>query len=264
MREPVMDAFEAALGGDAAALDPWLALPAAQDDARARAGLSVYRNTGAKARADALAAHYPTVERLVGAEWFRDAALIFAAEQPPAGPVMDAFGAGFPDWLERFPPAAALSYLPPVARLDAAWSSAHRAADAPVVVASDLTGVAPAAVFAARVRLHPSVRLFWFDWTVPSVWLANRPDAEPGQTVVWDETPEGLMILRPGMAVTSLRLTRAEWAFLDACGQGRPLGQAATAALRVDPATALPTLFAGLLGSGVFTAIDLEPTRCPI
>lgn len=255
MREPFMDAFEAALAGDPVALDPWIGA-----DARALAGLSVYRNTTAKARVDALAALYPTVERLVGSDWFRDAALIFAADQPPAAPVMDAFGAGFPDWLEGFPPAAGLSYLPPVARLDAAWSEAHRAADAPVVIASDLTGVAPAAVFAARAHLHPSVRLFWFDWTAPSIWLANRPDAEPGQTVVWDEAPEGLMILRPRGEVMTRRLTRAEWAFLDACRRGQSLGQAATAALRVDPATGLPSLFAGLLGAGVFTTLDLEPT----
>lgn len=256
MREPFMDAFEAALAGDPVALDPWIGA-----DARSQAGLWVYRNTTAKARADALAALYPTVERLVGPDWFRDAALIFGGDQPPAGPVMDAFGAGFPDWLERFPPAAGLSYLAPAARLDAAWSEAHRAADAPVVKAADLTGLPSAQLFGATARLHPSARLFWFDWTVPSIWLANRPDAEPGQTVVWDEQPEGLMILRPGMEVTSRRLTRAEWAFLDACGREKPLGQAASAAFRVDPATALPSLFAGLLGSGVFTAIDMEPIR---
>ena len=95
---------------------------------------------------------------------------------------------------------------------------------------------------------------------MPSIWLANRPEAETGQTVVWDQKPEGLMILRHRMEVTTRRLTRVEWAFLDACGRGQSLGQAAAAAFRVDPATVLPTLFAGLLGSGVFTAIDMEPT----
>ena len=256
MREPFMDAFEAALGGDPVALDPWLAT-----GERPQAGLWVYRNTTAKARADALAALYPTVERLVGRDWFRDAALIFGGDQPPETPVMDAFGAGFPDWLERFPPAAGFSYLAPAARLDAAWSEAHRAIDAPVVVAADVTGQPPARLFGATARLHPSARLFWFDWTVPSIWLANRPDAEPGQTVIWDEKPEGLIIMRPRMEVTSRRLTRAEWAFLDACRRGQSLGQAASAAFRVDPATVLPTLFAGLLGAGVFTAIDMEPSR---
>lgn len=260
MRELFMDAFEAALDGDDGALTPWLAAGPAEGERRG-AGLSVYRNTTAKARADALAALYPTVERLVGPDWFREAALAFAGEERPDHPVMDAFGGGFADWLERFEPARSMTYLPPMARLDAAWSTAHRAADAPVVSAADLAGVASARLFGAKTRLHPSARMFWFDWTAPSIWLVNRPDAEPGQAVDWKETAEGLMILRPAMTVTHRRLSRVEWAFLDACGRGRTLGEAASAAFRVDPATALPSLFAGLLASGVFTSIDMESIR---
>lgn len=258
MREPFMDAFETAMAGDPDALDLWIVDPAGQHD-RARAGLDVYRNTTAKARIDALAALYPTVLRLVGADWFRDAALIFAGTHRPDSPVMDDFGAGFPDWLATFPPATGFSYLAPVARLDAAWSQAHRAPAAPTVRPGDLAGQPPARLFMAHARLHPSARMFWFDWTVPSIWLANRPDAQSGQFLSWEDRPEGLMILRPELEVGARRLTRPEWAFLDACGRDLSLGEAASAAFRVDPTTVLPVLFAGLIGSGVFTTIDLEP-----
>tara|TARA_R110002012_G_scaffold262978_5_gene445466 strand:+ start:10552 stop:11322 length:771 start_codon:yes stop_codon:yes gene_type:complete len=248
------DAFEAALGGDSPALDAWLGV-----DAPSRAGLSVYRNTVAKGRVDALAGLYPTVVRLVGEAWFRDAALIFARAQRPVSPVLDDYGTEFPDWLEAFPPAQVMAFLAPVARLDRAWSQAHRAVDAPVLLPDAVSGVAAATLFAARATLHPSLQLFWFDWTVPTIWLANRPDVEPGQAISWEESPEGIMLLRPAMTVTHRRLTWPEWGFLDACRRGLTLGEAAAVVFRHEPSSDLSTLFAGLLTSGAFTRIEMEP-----
>jgi hypothetical protein len=72
------DALAEALSGSAAGLGPWLDAPEAQP------GLTVYRNTVAKGCADALAANFPVVRRLVGADWFAAAALAFAGEEPPA------------------------------------------------------------------------------------------------------------------------------------------------------------------------------------
>jgi hypothetical protein len=242
--------------GEAGALDPWLAA-----DARSRAGLSVYRNTVAKARADALSGLFPTVERLVGADWFRQAALAFGGEAPPQTPVLDDYGLDFPAWLTAFPPAREMPYLAPVARLDLAWNRAHRSVDAPVLSAADVAGMPAAALLAARASPHPSLQMFWFDWTVPSIWLANRPDADPGQDVVWTDTPEGLVILRPAMTVGQRRLSRSEWMFLDACRNGRTLGEAAIAAMRPDPRANLSQIFAALLSVGAFTRLEPETAR---
>ena len=251
MPEAFHIAMHAAMDGDEHALDPWL-----KGGAAGRAGLAVYRNTVAKARADALAALYPTVARLVGTDWFRDAALIFARQDPPSGPVMDDYGHGFPDWLESFPPATELAFLAPVARLDRAWSEVHRAAGAQVLSPLDVSALSPAALFGARAVLHPAVRLFWFDWTVPSIWSANRPGTDPDRTVIWDASPEGLLLARPRDVVAHHALSEPQWRFLDACRRGVPLGRAA-AALRLDhPALDLSRLFAGLLGLGVFTRLE--------
>lgn len=256
MPEPFHDAMQAMLGGDPSALNPWLA-----GDERSRAGLSVYRNTVAKGRIDALAGLFPTVQRLVGGDWFREAALGFSETSLPDSPVLDDYGGGFPAWLAGFLPARDLPCLAPVARIDLAWSRAHRAPDAPVLKPADVAGLPPARLFAARAVLHPSLQMFWFDWTVASIWLANRPDATPDAEVAWCEAPEGLLILRPAMTVTPRRLSRSEWCFLDACRADRTLGQAATAALRPDPTADLSQIFAALLGAGVFTRLEQEPAR---
>jgi len=245
-------AFDALLAGDDHALDAWL--PGAGPGAP---GLAVYRNTVARARADALSGLFPTVARLVGVDWFRQAALAFAGTRPPTSPVLDAYGETFPDWLAAFPPARDLPYLAPVARLDLAWSEAHRAPDAPPLSARDTAGLSPADLFTARAGLHPSARLFWFDWTVPTIWSVNRADGD-AEDAVWEARPEGLLIVRPAGAVTWHRLSRPQWSFLKACSRGETLGQAARDALAVDATLDLSGLFASLLTMGALAPLHPE------
>lgn len=259
MGETLTDEFEAAfdalLAGDEDALNPWLG-----SGAGARAGLDVYRNTVAKARVDALASLYPTVERLVGPGWFRQAGLIFAAASPPSSPVLDQFGADFPAWLETFAPALDLPYLAPVARLDQAWSRAHCAPDAPTLSSQVATECAPARLFASRASLHPSAQLFWFDWSVPTIWIANRMKTPGVEDAVWETRAEGLLIVRSDQAVTWRRLPRPEWIFLRACQRGRTLGQAAQEAFSVEPTLNLAAMFAGLLTTGALSPLQPEPS----
>lgn len=249
MRDPFHNAFEAALAGDTAALAPFIA--------GGEAGLSVYRNTVAKGRADVLAAAFPTVVRLTGEDWFRGAALAYGAESPPDDPAMDRYGAGFPAWLATFEPARDFPYLAPVARLDRAFAEAHAAPDAPVLDAADTAALPPPRLFASRAELHPSTRLFWFDWTIVSIWLSER-GLEAAESLAFEPRGEGLLIGRPRMTVTAVRLDRAAHAFIDACRRRRTLGQAATAALSADPRADLRTLFARLIKAGAFTRLDQD------
>lgn len=237
--------------GSQARLSPWLAEGSG-------APLAVYRNTVARGWIEALAGLFPTVERLVGVDWFDNAALTFARAHPPTGPVLDDYGAAFPDWLSEFPPAAALPYLAPVARLDLAWSRAHRTIDAPVLIADDIRRITPGLMLGARAVLHPSVSLFSFDWTVPSIWLANR--AVPGAEgeAVWDQKPEALAIHRPQWTVEARRLDPAEWRLLEGCRRGQPLGQAALRTMRDKPGLDLASLFTGLVQTGLFTRLELK------
>ena len=179
------------------------------------------------------------------------------ARHPPRDPALDRYGEAFPDWLARFPPARDLPYLAPVARLDRACSEAHATVDAPVLDAAEAALLTPAELFAARAEPHPSARLFWFDWTVASIWLSER-GFEPADELGFIERGEGLLIARPAGAVTATRLDRSAHAFLAACRKGQTLGQAATSALRAEPAADLRALFAGLIEAGAFTRLILR------
>lgn len=246
-------AFSQALEGRFDDLWPYL-----EPDDRTLGAIAVYRNTAIKARIDALEANFPTVARLVGDEWFRAAGREFVEDDPGDDPVLAGFGAGFPVWLAAFEPARSLPYLPLMARLDRAWTEAHLAPDARPLTPGD-AAAAGLALAAAPARLHPSVRLFWFDWTAASLWLAHREPDEAAD-LHWRPDAEGLLIHRPGAEVRFRRLDRAEWAFLDACRKGRPFGVAALSARAAQPAVDASAVFAGLLAAGAFDSTCLRST----
>lgn len=222
-------------------------------DDRSAAALAVYRNTTVKGRIDALQANYPTVAELTGEAWFRAAAHGFVTDEPGDDPAMAAYGEGFPAWLERFTPAGELPFLAPAARLDRAWTEAHLAADAAPLTADEAAraGLALAGVV---LSLHPSARLFRFDWSAPSIWLAHRYPAMDGR-LDWRLETEALIVWRPALEVRARRLSAAEHAFLAACRSGRPLGIAAAAAQAAAPRTDISSLFAGLIRAGVFARL---------
>jgi hypothetical protein len=248
MPEAFHDAFAAALAGDAAALSSWCDAP----DLQAR--LDVYRNTIAKGCADALVAQFPTVGKVVGEPWLAAAARRFAQVHPPTEPSLLTYGAGFPDWLARFPPAADMPFLPGLAALDMLWTQAHLAADAEPLRPDALGALAPEAFSRAALTPHPAARLAWFDAGLPSLWLALQADAPP-ERLELDDRPEGLLFVRPALRVEALRLSRGAYVLAAACAEGRSLAAAAAEAAQAEPEAALDAAFARLLTAGAFAAL---------
>ena len=210
----------------------------------------VYRNTVLKSCIDALQANYPVVARLVGEEWFRATAAVYARQSPPEVPMLLEYGAGFADFLAGFGPAAELPYLPAVARLDRYWSESHVAADQPPLRAHDLAGLAPDVLGEIILKPHAAARWAWFSVPAFSIWSRNRqqsPDAGDQPEIEW--RGEGALVARPGDAVEWLELDEAACAFMDACAAGAPLAEAAGAV----PAGDIAGLLARLLAAGAFT-----------
>lgn len=218
----------------------------------AQPAFAVYRNTVFKGCIDALEANFPTVARLVGSEWFRSAALAYVREHPPQDGRLLAYGDdGFAAYLQSLPTAASLPYLAGVAQLDALWRACHVAADAPVVTADQLAGLAPDTLAATVLRVHPATHWAWFDaQPVARIWSRERA-GESGGELAW--TGDGLLLTRRDGAVQWQLLPRAGCAFLDACAAGHDLGDAAAHAITCDPATLLPTVLQQLLHAGAFT-----------
>jgi hypothetical protein len=231
-------------GFAAALFDPGIATGLASQPA-----FAVYRNTVMKGCIDALEANYPSVARLVGSDWFRAAAAVHVAERPPRDGRMLNYGTDFTHFLAGFEPARELPYLPGVARLDHCWTQAHAAADADAIDGAWLAALSPEALGSVCVAPHPAARWQWFpDAAIYTIWQRNRSASDSTDEIEWHG--EGALLTRPRDAVTWREATLADCAFLDACAEGKPLGDAAVAALAAQPDADLADLLAGLLRAG--------------
>lgn len=227
-------------------------------------GFAVYRNTVVKGCIDALQANFPAVSRLVGEDWFRAAAALYARAQPPGDSRLLVYGADFPDFLADFAPAADLPYLSCVARLDRFWTESHVAADALVLEPSALAGLPPEQLGDLVLQPHPAARWAWFDGQpIYTLWQRNRCSAAEGMDSgdALDWTGEGALLTRPGGVVAWTALEAGGCAFLDACAAGRPLALAADEALARQADCDLARLMAALLQAGAFcSARSVSPT----
>ncbi len=224
-------------------------------------GFAVYRNTVMKGCIDALQANFPSVARLVGEDWFRAAAALYVPRHLPHDPRMLFYGDGFPRFLEQFEPAAELTYLAGVAWLDRFWAEAHAARDECALAPGCLSTLAPDVLGKVVLHPHASARWKWFDHQpIYTIWRRNREASDDDSEIAWHG--EGALLVRPGAVVQWMALDAADCAFLEACSAGRPLADAAAAALEANPHIDLAHLLARLLNAGALGRITL-PDESP-
>jgi hypothetical protein len=238
--------FAAALFADRAA--PGVACLVSQP------GFAVYRNTIRLACIDALAANYPTVVRLVGEPWFRDAASIFVAAHVPRDAVLARYGEAFAGFLAAFAPARPLAYLPGVAQLDRCWTEAHLAAEAPVLAPAELAALAPQALAGSCLVPHPAARWATFaSMPAYTIWRRHREALPLDDELPW--LGESALVARPRDAVAWCAIGAAAAAFLTASAQGASFAAAAAAAEAPDDAAEIGDWLPALVGAGAFTTI---------
>lgn len=217
-----------------------LAAPAGIADPALRRALAVHRNTAHKAAEDALAANYPVVATLVGADAFAACAHDFVERHPPAEPRLCLYGDGFGMHLSGWPPFAELPFLRDMATLERLVVEALFAADADPL---DPGAVASAPDPDMPLVLHPATRIAAFDCPAASLWLAHQDDAGQALEAI-DWMPEIALVTRPGLAINVHAIAPAAHAFL-ACPT---LGEAAAAAHARGGDVA--AIFAALLTAG--------------
>lgn len=232
------------LDGNDDALAPWLADPAQADRLR------VYRNNVVTAWADTIVKNYPAVERLVGTDFMRGAAIAFIKAEPPKSPVLTMYGEGFAEFLKTFAPAQSLSYLPDVARLDRAWTESFFAADISPLTPSALGGLEETEIAALRLIVHPSVRLTSSQWNAHEIWKANRGAGDVPR-VALKQTRTRAMIWWSPSGMGDRPLSSDEFAFLSRLSDGASLGDALSA-VPADRQNVLLTFFSEALARGVF------------
>ena len=217
--------------------------------------LNIYRNTSHTALTNALRLNFPAVQRLVGGDFFAAAADVFITREPPRTAWLDFYGDGFPQFLQSFEPAAALIYLPDVARLERAVGHAFHAVDAKPLEYSELLDIAPSAQGRVRFTPHPSVSLVFSPYPVDAIWrsvLAQDDVALAGIDLTGGAVR--LLVERRAGEIEVTRMDERQWKFAEALFTGHSLSAALVVADHRDATTWL----AAHLASGHFSDFALS------
>lgn len=219
---------------------------------------SVYRNNVMVSLIDALADTYPVVQTLVGEDFFRAMARVFAQTKPPHSAVMAYYGVDFADFIASFPPAASVPYLADVARLEMARVLAYHAADV-VPLSSEVLQTAladPKQLVSLRLMLHPSVHVIESRFAVFSIWAAHQdatftPSVDP-------DVAQAVLVYRAGLDVDAMKLTDGTGLFVNTLLAGKTLLDSAQAASSMDPEFELTTALTMLLRLQFITHLHTE------
>jgi hypothetical protein len=217
---------------------------------------AVHRNSVAAGLADTLCARYPAALRLVGEEFFRAAARLYAAEDPPPSPALLEYGGGFPGFLARFEPARGLPYLADVARLEWLRHRAYHAADAEPMPAAALADAPSERIGDVVLRLHPSAGILASDYPVLSIWETNIKD-EQVRPIGPGLAGEAVLIVRPALEVLVMRLGPGGYEFIEKILSGGRLASAAGHAGAASPDFDLAAGLGALLAVGAFTGFTI-------
>ena len=220
----------------------------------AAARLRVYRHHVFESLASALAVTFPTVQAVVGADFFRRLARAFIGQSPPCQPVLAEYGAGFPAFVAGHDAVRDLPYLADVARLDWALNLAFQAPAGGRLAAADLAAMPADRLPSLRLGLAPGTVVVASPYPLDRIWMASQPGAtaDPVDLAAGDVR---LLVLRRPDDAAFVSLSAGEAAFVAGLGEGLSLEEAAgRAATSLD----LSACFARLLGLGVFAATQQD------
>ncbi len=241
---------DAVLGGDRA-----IALPLFQGShGHRQLGLKVYANNLMHALVSALRETFPAVRGILGETTFTSLAVAYARNNPPAREaLLIRYGARFPAFLDGIEVDEA-PYLADVARLEYAWLEAYHAPEAVPLATPVFATLTSEQLVAARLRLHPSVRLLHCAHDIEQIWRRHRDGLGAADSAERRDRSSSVAILRPFTEILVLPVSEVVFDCLDRLRDNAPFGEASG---HLSQAGHLAELQA-LIAAGLFTDIEME------
>jgi len=218
----------------------------------------VYRNNVATGLARALAARFPTTEKIVGEEFFTAMARDFVLSHPPSSPVLLHYGEEFAGFVADFAPAKSLPYLADIARLENAHIRAYHAGDAAPIEPTALSRISSDRMGGLTFVFHPSASIVRSAYPIVTIWSMNSGEQPLAPITAWEA--EDALITRPELSVLTRKIEPGSALFLLALVRGATLSEAFESALAQDQAFDLGRNLADLLRSGAVIDIISEPS----
>src|SRR5229473_2572730 len=236
----------------AALLNPGLRLPpglVGPDGEPSPKRFAVYRNNVVVGLTESLKDAFPAVRRIVGADFFQVMARAYVVTEPPQTPILLDYGAGFPEFIREFKPAATLPYLADVASIERAWTEAYHSPEASPLDPGTFGAIEPDQLPGIRLLLHPSVRVVRSQFPALTIWQMNVGDGVPAP-VDLAAVGEDVLVVRPVADVEVRSVPRGSLEFIRALAGGMSVLAALTAAISVDPGFELSTNLSRLMQAG--------------
>lgn len=219
--------------------------------------LQIYRNNLFANLLSALQAVYPVIERLVGANFFRQVAKAYIRAHPSRSGNVQDFGGALPQYL-RTCPAADMPYLTDVAALEWAYHQAYHVQELVPMGLDRLAQVPQDGQGQVCLRLQPGAHLIASRYPVLKIWQMNQPEVvDSGATLSLDEGGVQLMVVQHALEIEFRLLGAAEYQWLHALAGGDCLADATQKVLDGNPTFDLAGTLARHFGLGAFVGISV-------
>ncbi len=256
-----MQLAERQRGFAAAILDPARPMPdglVGPDGEPGPKRFAVYRNNVVVGLTETLKDAFPAVHRIVGADFFRAMARAYVMVEPPRSPILLDYGAGFPDFIRQFEPAAVLPYLADVARIERAWTEAYHAPEASPIDPTAFMAIAPDQLPSARLMLHPSLRVVRSRFPALTIWQMNVADGVPAPVDLAADG-EDVLVVRPSADVEVRSIPNGSLEFIQALADGKSVLAALEAALIANSHFDLSANLSDLMRAGAVVGYRVAP-----
>lgn len=210
---------------------------------------NVYRNNVVVSLTEALAARFPVIARLVGADFFSHMARLYLEQEAPRTPLLWQWGSGFPSFVQAFAPLHSYPYMADVARIEFQRGVAFHAADRSAAQPDLFVDADPAALV---LTLHPSLAVLRLHHPAVTIWQMNQPGHLPGPVAGGAEIALVLRDTAFDVPVRAISIGDAD--MIDELARGEPLLKAAQAGLAADPAHDAARLLRELVAAGMITS----------
>jgi hypothetical protein len=228
--------------------------------------MDIYRRAIFANYRKALAATYPTVQRILGDAVFTAVVDAYVRAHPSASGDLNDYGDTFGAFLAQQPAAARLPQLPDLARLEWAIDEVNRAADAeraPDAVLGALAAVPAEQLPVVTLELTPSCRLIASRFPIFRIWQANQPGYEGDERIDIESGGDLLLVRRDPGGIGIERLAAGEFAWLAALAAGAALGPSIDAACRAEPEFDFARALHAHIGATTIVSVDAGRCQFP-
>ncbi|WP_432463139.1 HvfC/BufC family peptide modification chaperone [Agarivorans sp. QJM3NY_33] len=186
--------------------------------------MQIYQNNYLLSLSEALSASYPTIQKLVGEEYFCQSAKRFILAKGHDQGDLNLFGQGFDLFLQQQPKLAELPYLPAVAQLD--WlieQTAGQALSSTFLSIAELQTIAPENLGSVVLHLAPQYTLLSSQYPIFDIY--QMVQAEQVEAIELQQNDYLLLTKQANFEVAIEQISALSFEFLAHCHQQRPLEQ---------------------------------------